>query len=182
MNLPPWYRVCTKAIFLSKGRYGYGETRKCIPLVGAKTRLTCAGRETTSSQGNRYRPENGNLPKLGSTYRHGTVFAPRQYLYQKEDKGVEKPEMYSSSRCKNHCYLCWTSNYPSQGSRYRPAYGNLRKLECTYHQGTVFAPRQYLHQKEATGMERPEMYFQTRCKNPSHLCGPSNYPVSKDSV
>ena len=58
----------------------------------------------------------------------------------------------------------------------------LRKLGWTYHDGTMFVPRQYLYQKEAMGMERPEMYSPSRCKNPSYLCGPSNYPVSRDSV
>ena len=126
MNVPPWFRVCTKVIFPSKGRYGYGETtnvffysvqksflpvravklpcpkglgiglrmqtcvnwggptvmvpslhqgniymktklrvwrdKKCIPLVGVKTPLTCAGSQTTTSQGSQYRSENENLP------------------------------------------------------------------------------------------------------------------------
>ena len=38
--------------------------QKCTPLVGAKTPLTCAGRQTTPSQGSLYRAENGNLSKL----------------------------------------------------------------------------------------------------------------------
>ena len=44
-----------------------------------KTPVICAGRQTTPPQGKRYRHENGNLRILGWTYRHGTVFAPRQY-------------------------------------------------------------------------------------------------------
>ena len=66
--------------------------QKYIPLVFAKTPLTCAGRETTPSQGSQYGAENGNLRKLVWTYRHGTVFAPRQYLYQKEATGMERAE------------------------------------------------------------------------------------------
>ena len=54
--------------------------QKFIPLVGVKTPLTCAGRQTHASQGSRYRPENGNLRKLKLTYGHGNVVAPRQYL------------------------------------------------------------------------------------------------------
>ena len=54
--------------------------QKCIPLVGAKTILTCAGRQNTPSRLMRYRAKTGKLRKLGETYRHGTVFAPRQYL------------------------------------------------------------------------------------------------------
>ena len=61
---------------------------KCIALVGAKTPLTRAGRESTPSQGRWYRAEKENLRKLGWTYPHGTVFAPRQFLYQKEASGM----------------------------------------------------------------------------------------------
>ena len=84
-----------------------------IPQVGAKTPLTCAGRQTTPSQGRRNGAENGNLPKLGRMYRLGTVFAPRQYLYQKTARGTERPEMYSFSRCRNPSYLCGPLNYPA---------------------------------------------------------------------
>ena len=56
------------------------------------------------------------------------------------------------------------------------------KLGRTYGHGTVFVPRKYLHQKEATGMERPEMYSVSRCNNPTNLCGPSYYPVSREAV
>ena len=62
--------------------------RKCIYLVGAKTPLTCAGRQTTPYEMRRYRVDNGNFRKLGSTYRHGTVFAPKEYLYQNEATGI----------------------------------------------------------------------------------------------
>ena len=79
--------------------------QKYNPLVGAKTPLTCAGRQNTPSRWRQYRAQKKNLRKLGRTYRHGTVFAPRKYLYQKEATGMEIPEMYSASRCKNPTYL-----------------------------------------------------------------------------
>ena len=31
-----------------------------------------------------YRADNGNLRNIGATYRHGNMFAPKQYLYPKE--------------------------------------------------------------------------------------------------
>ena len=62
---------------------------------------------------------------------------------------------------------------PSQRRRYRAEKANLRTLGGTYRHGTVIPPLQYLHQKEATGMERPEMHFPSRCKNRTYLCGPS---------
>ena len=86
--------------------------QKCIPLVGAITPLNCAGRHNTSSRGRQYRAQNGKFGKLGRTYGHGTVFAPRKYLYQKEATGMERPVMYSVSRCNNSTYLCRPSKYP----------------------------------------------------------------------
>ena len=75
--------------------------QKCIPLVGAITPLNCAGLQNTPSRGRQYRAQNGKFGKLGRTYGRGTVFAPRKYLYQKEATGMERPEMYSVSRCNN---------------------------------------------------------------------------------
>ena len=53
--------------------------QKCIPLVGEITPPTCTGCQNTPSRRRRYRDENGKLPELGRTYRHGTVSAPRKY-------------------------------------------------------------------------------------------------------
>ena len=41
--------------------------KKCIPLVGVKTELTCVGLQTTKVHGGHYNAENGNLHKFGST-------------------------------------------------------------------------------------------------------------------
>ena len=38
--------------------------QKCIPLVGAITALTCAGRQSTLSRGRQYRAQNGKLGTL----------------------------------------------------------------------------------------------------------------------
>ena len=86
--------------------------QKCIPFVGSITPLNCAGRHNTPSRGKQYRAQYGKFGKLGRTYDHGTVFAPRKYLYQKEATGMERPEMYSVSRCNNPTYLCGPSKFP----------------------------------------------------------------------
>ena len=75
--------------------------QKCIQLVGAIIPLTCAGRQNTPSRGRQYRAQKGKLGKLGRTYCHSTVLAPRKYLHQKEATGMDRPEMYSVSRCNN---------------------------------------------------------------------------------
>ena len=86
--------------------------QKCIPLVRAITTLTCAGRQNNPSRWRRYRAQNGKLPKLGRTYRHDMVLALKKYPYQKEATGMERPKMYSASRCNNPTYLCGPSKYP----------------------------------------------------------------------
>ena len=86
--------------------------QKCIPIVGSITALTCAGRPNTTSRGRQYGVENGKLGKLSRTDLHGTVFALRKYLYQKEATGMERPEMNSASRWNNPSYLCGASKYP----------------------------------------------------------------------
>ena len=102
--------------------------------------------------------------KLGRTYGHGTVFAPRKYLYQKY---VQFLGAISTLTCAVR------HNTPSRGRQYRAQNGKFGKLGPTYGHGTVFAIRKYLYKKEATGMERPEMYSVSRCNNHSYLCGPS---------
>ena len=74
--------------------------KKCIILVGVKTGLTCAGLQITPSHVRRYKAENRNLWNFGSTFHHGTVFAPNHCLYQKEAANIESPKMCSSSWCK----------------------------------------------------------------------------------
>ena len=86
--------------------------QRCISLDGAITPLNCAGRHNTLSQGRQYRAQNGKFGKLGRTYGHGTVFAPRKYFYQKEATGMERPEMYSVSRCNKPTYLFGPSKVP----------------------------------------------------------------------
>ena len=57
--------------------------QKCIPLVGTITPLNCAPRQSTLSRGRQCRAQNGKLGKLGRTYGHGTVFAPRKHTKRK---------------------------------------------------------------------------------------------------
>ena len=86
--------------------------QKCIPLICAITPLNCEGRQNNPSRVRQYRAQNVKFGKLGRTYGHGTVFTPRKYLYQKEATGMERPEMYSVSRCNNPTYLCGPLKYP----------------------------------------------------------------------
>ena len=86
--------------------------QKCIPLVGAETQLTCAGQQTTPSHGGGIWPRMETWVNWGGTYRHGTMFAPKIYLYPKEATVIERTEMYCPSQCRNTTSLCGPANYP----------------------------------------------------------------------
>ena len=117
--------------------------QKCISLLGAKSALTCAGRQTTRSHVRQNGAENGNFRKSGSTFRHGIVFAPKQCLYEKEAIGMESPKMHSFHQCKNRTYLCGAGNYPvSCKPVYRAENGKLGKSGSTFRHGIMFAPKQ----------------------------------------
>ena len=73
----PWYRVCTKAICISKGRYEFGEDKIAFPFsVHKRTgRYGCA--KYTRFLVALYTASNRNIAKFGATNSYGTVFALR---------------------------------------------------------------------------------------------------------
>ena len=73
--------------------------QKCIALVGADTVLSTAWPQTTPFHGG-YRAQTGNMRKFRPTYPHGTAFAPKQWLYEKEGTGMESSKLYRPSRSK----------------------------------------------------------------------------------
>ena len=86
--------------------------QKSIVLVGADTALTTAWKQSAPFHGGWYRAQNGNMRSFGSTNSHGTAFAPKQWLYQKEAMGVERSKLYRPSRCRHRTYHCVEAKYP----------------------------------------------------------------------
>ena len=86
--------------------------QNCIALVCAETVLTSAGPQITPFHGGQYKDGNGNMRIFGPTNPDGTVFGPKQWLYQKEAMGMENSKMYCPSRCRNGTYQCGAANYP----------------------------------------------------------------------
>ena len=86
--------------------------QKFISLVGADTVLTTAWKQSTPFHGGLYRAQNGNMRNFGPTNPHGTAFAPKQWLYQKEATGMESSKIYCPSRSRYRTYHCVAANYP----------------------------------------------------------------------
>ena len=72
----------------------------------------------------------------------------------------------------------WKQSTSFHGGEYRAQNGNMRKCGRTNPHGTAFAPKQWLYQNEATGMESPKMYCLSRCRHRTYHCVEVNNPVS----
>ena len=115
--------------------------QKCIPLVGAKTVLTCTGLQTTPSHGGQYRAENGNLRKFGSTFHHGTEFAPKKFLYQRKLWVWRAQNCIPLVGAKTLLTCSGLEVTPFHGGQCRAKKGNLCKLGSPYRHGTMCAPK-----------------------------------------
>ena len=124
--------------------------QKFIPLVGWKTSLTCAGLQTTPSHASQYCAENGNVWKSGSTFYHGTGFAPKQLYNIKKVRVWRVQECIPLVGAKTSLTCAGLQTTTSHGSEYSAENVNLRKSGSTLSHVSVFAPNQYFYWKEAT--------------------------------
>ena len=75
------------------GASNYVDVRTLFaPAHGAKSVRTSTKLQITSNHVSQYRADNANFQNLVS-YRHGTVFAPKQYLYQKKALGMQSTKI-----------------------------------------------------------------------------------------
>ena len=65
---------------------------------------------------------------------------------------------------------------------YRGGNGNLGKFEAVDCNGTVFAPKQCLYQKLASGTENLKIQSLCRCNKLTGLYGPVNHQISCTAV
>ena len=182
MDLSPWYRVCTKAILISKGSYRCGETRNVFPYSVQKPLLPVRAVKRPRVKGVDIGPRTETCVKRGGPIAivpclyQGNIYTKRKLRVWRDQKCIPLVGPRALLTCAGY------QTTPSQGSQYKAENGKLRKLTWTYRHGTMFAPRQYFYEKEAMCVQRPEMYSPSWCKNSSYHCGPSNYPISKESV
>ena len=99
-------------------------------------------------------------------FHQGNIYTKRKLRVWRDQKCIPSVGAITALNCEGR------KNTPSQGRQYRAQNGKFGKLGRTYGHGTVFGTRKYLYQKEATGMERPEIYLVSRCNNHTYLCGP----------
>ena len=132
-------------------------TQKCNPCFGAESPLRSTGQQTSSFHASPYSAVsvicgNSEIP-----------FTVVPCLHQRNLYMKRKLREWRTQKC-NPCFgaespLRSTGQQTSSfhASPYSAVSVNLRKLIDTFHRGTVFAPTQSIHEKEATGMENPKM-------------------------
>ena len=89
----------------------------------------------------------------------GNIYIKRKLRVWRDQKCIPLVSVITQLNCAGR------HSTPTRGRQYRAQNGKFGKLGRIYGHGNVFAPRKYLCQKEATGMERPEMYSVRRCNN-----------------
>ena len=145
-------------------------------------RFHCTGLQTTRFHVAPYMVVNGNFRNFGANFRHSTVFAPKQCLYQKEATEMESLKLGYFGRCKTRTSQYGPPNYPVSCSAVYAINGNFRKFGATFRHDTVFAPKQCSYQKEATEVDSLKMLSLSGCKTRTSQYGPPNYLVSCSAV
>ena len=64
------------------------------------------------------------------------------------------------------------------GGLYRVQKGNMRKFGLTNPHDTAFALKEWLYEKEATGMESSKIFCPSRCRYRTYQYVNANYPIS----
>ena len=96
-----------------KGKLCVWRAQKCIALVGAEIAHTSAGPKNSRLHGGRYRSDDGKMRKFMQLDPHGTAFAPKQWLYQREATCMESLKMYCPRRCSKSTYQFEAKEYPA---------------------------------------------------------------------
>ena len=102
--------------------------QKCIPLVGAKTILTCARRQNTPSRFRRYRAQNRKLRNFDgpmamvSCFHQGNIYTKRKRRVRRDQKCIPLVGTKSILTCAGR------ENTPFGGRRYWAQNGKLRNL------------------------------------------------------
>ena len=85
-------------------------------------------------------------------FHQGNIYTKRKLRVWRDQKCIPLVGAIILLKCEGR------QSTPSRGRQYRAQNGKFGKLGRNYGHGTVFSPRKYLYQKEATVLEGPEIY------------------------
>ena len=159
---------------ISKGSYGHGESKIVLPYSVQIPYLPLRGSKVPRFMGG----NKGTRMEIYKTSALPIPMVPR--LHQSNGYIKRKLQAWRIHKCivlvgaNPVLFTVWPNTTPFLGV-YKN--GNMRNFGPTNPHGTAFAPKKWLHQKEATGMESSKMYRLTRCTYRTHHCVEAKYPV-----
>ena len=174
----PWYRICTKAMVISKGSYGHGESKNVLPQSVQIPCLLVRGKKLPRFMGGSIGPrmeicETSALPiPMVRRLHQSNGYIKRKLRAWRVQKSISRVSGDIGP------ITAWPQSTPFHWWQYRAQNGNMRNFSPTNPNGTAFAPKQWLYQKEATGIQSSKMYCHSRCRYRTYLCVEAKYPVS----
>ena len=163
---------------ISNGRYGHGESKNVLPQSVQIPYLPLRGskvpRLMVGSAGPRL--------EICETQVIPIPMIPR--LHQSNGYIKRKLRAWRVQKCivligaDNVLIPAWLQSILFHVGQYTAKNGNMRNFDPTNAHGTAIAPKQWLYQKEATGMESPKIYCPSRCRYRTYHCVGAKYPVS----
>ena len=174
----PWYSVCIKAMAISKGSYGHGEFKNVLPQSVQIPYLPLRGSKVPRFMGG------SKGPRMEICEISALPIPMVRRLHQSNGYIKRKLRAWRVQKCialvgaDTVLTTVWKQSTPFHGGQYRALNGNMRNFGPTNPHGTAFAPKQWLYQKEATGMESSKMYYHSWCRYRTYHCVAAKYPVS----
>ena len=174
----PWYGVRTKAMVISKGSYGHGESKNVLPKSVQTQYLPLHGSKLLRFMGG------SKGPRMEICKSSALPIPMVQYLLQTKGYIKRKLRAQRVQKCMalvgadTVLTTAWKQSTPFHRGQYRAQNLNMRNFVPTNPHGTAFTPKQWLYQKEVTGIESPKMYCPSRCRQPTYHCVEAEYPVS----
>ena len=138
--------------------------QNCNALVGEDTVLTSAGPQITPCHAGYYRVQKGNMRNFGlpipmvRSFHHRNGYMKRKLREWRVQKGI------ALVGADTVLTSAWLQTTPYHGGYCRVQKGNMRNFWPTNPHGTAFSPKQWLYEKETTGMESSKMYYLSRCR------------------
>ena len=136
------------------------------------------GSSITRSYVSPYRSLTANFRNFEASFRHGTVFVPKQYLHQKETLGMQSPKILFLGWCKKGTNPNWASKYPHSCIAIRGRQCKFPKFRGFLSPWYRVCTKAIFNQKEALWMQIPKILSLGRCKQGTNLYVASNFPHS----
>ena len=163
---------------ISKGIYGHGESKNVLPKSVQTPYLPLRGSKVPRFMGGCIKPR----MEICET----SALSIPMVTHSHQSNGYIKRKLWAwrVQKCialvgaDTVLITAWPQSTPFHGGWYRAPNGKMRNFGPTNPHGTAFVPKQWLYQKEATGMESSKLYCPSRCRYRTYHCVKGKYPVS----